>query len=259
MILNSLYILFIWRKVFLLSIIFVVVAFKSFAQDKVVTGLIFDKDSKERIATISIHNITAGTSVYDNLKGEFKINAKEGDWLVFSKLGYHPDTINVQSTMSLAVYMSRLAIQLREVTVRDSVMNPEKRLLATQNDFTKIYGSLAYRDFLSMPSYGGAGLSIDAIWNSLSRSGRNAERLQGIIQRDYQQNVIDYRFNRTFVARVTGLKGEKLTSFMTRYRPGYYTTSTTNDYEFISMIKNNYRRFIRNPRAYSLQPLKASS
>jgi hypothetical protein len=259
MMMNSPYILFVWRKAFLSAVIFITVAFNAVGQDKVVTGLIFDKDSKERIATISIHNITAGTSAYDNLKGEFKINAKEGDKLVFSKLGYHPDTINVQGNMSVAVYMSRLAIQLREVTVRDSVLSPEKWLLATQNDFTKIYGSLAYRDFLSMPSYGGAGLSIDALWNSLSRSGKNAERLQGIIQRDYQQNVIDYRFNRTFVARVTGLKDEKLTSFMIRYRPGYYTATTTNDYEFVSIIKNNLRRFMRSPRGYSLQPLKAKS
>jgi len=256
---NDPYILFIWRKTFLPAIIFIMMAFQSFAQDKVVTGLIFDKDSKERIATISIHNITDGTSIYDNLKGEFKVTAKDGDRLVFSKQGYHPDTINVQGNLSLAVYMSRSAIQLRQVTIHDSVMNPEKRLLATENDFTKIYGSLGYRDFLSMPSYGGVGLSIDALWNSLSRSGRNAERLQGIIQRDYQQNVIDYRFNKTLVARVTGLKDEKLTSFMLRYRPGYYTATTTNDYEFVSMIKNNLRRFMRSPRLYTLQPLKVKS
>lgn len=259
MINNSPYILFALQKRFLPTVFFITMVLYSFAQDKAVTGIVFDKDSKDRVATVSIHNITEGTSAYDNLKGEFKVNAKEGDKLVFSKQGYSSDTINVQTKMELAIYLSRTAIQLRLVTIHDSVMNPERRLQETKNDFTKIYGSLGYRDFLTTPSSGGAGLSIDAIWNSLSRSGRNAEHLKEIIQRDYQQNVIDYRFNRTLVSRVTGLKDEKLTSFMTRYRPGYYTASTTTDYEFVSMIKSNYRRFLRAPRTFALQPLNGKS
>ncbi|MDB4901086.1 MAG: hypothetical protein JWQ63_367 [Mucilaginibacter sp.] len=234
-----------------------IISAKCFSQEKVVTGIVFDKESKDRIASVSVRNTTTGLSVYNNLKGEFKINAQAGDQLVFVRQEYHSDTIKVQSNISLAIYMTRLAIQLKEVTVHDTLQDPDKRLEATKQDFTKIYGSLAYRDFLSTPSSGGAGLSIDAIFNSLSRSGRNAERLQQIIERDYQQNVIDYRFNRTFVGNITGLKGEKLTSFMFRYRPGYYIAKTASDYEFISMIHNNLRRFLKNSRTYSLPPLKS--
>lgn len=234
-----------------------IISAKCFSQEKVVTGIVFDKESKDRIASVNVRNTTTGLSVYNNLKGEFKINAKEGDQLIFLRQEYRSDTIKVQSNASLAIYMTRLAIQLKEVTVHDTLQDPDKRLEATKQDFTKIYGSLAYRDFLSTPSVGSAGLSIDALYNSLSRSGRNAEHLRQIIDRDYQQNVIDYRFNRTFVGNITGLKDEKLTAFMFRYRPGYYITKTASDYEFISMIHNNLRRFLRNSRIYSLPPLKS--
>jgi hypothetical protein len=228
---------------------------KCFAQEKTVAGIVFDKESKDRIASVDIHNITKGLSVYNNLKGEFKINASEGDQLVFSRQDYHNDTIKVQNNSPLAIYMSRLAIQLKEVTVHDTLLSPEKRLEATKNDYTKIYGSLAYDDFLSTPSSGGAGLSIDALYNSFSRSGRNATHLRQIIQTDYEQNVIDYRFNRTYVGNITGLKDEKLTSFMFRYRPGYYTTKTASEYAFISMIRANLKRFLRNQRTYSMPAL----
>jgi hypothetical protein len=234
-----------------------IISAKCFSQEKVVTGIVFDKESKDRIASVNVRNTTTGLSVYNNLKGEFKINAQAGDQLVFVRQEYQADTIKVQSNASLAIYMTRLAIQLKEVTIHDTLQDPDKRLEATKQDFTKIYGSLAYRDFLSTPSSGGAGLSIDALYNSLSRSGRNAERLRQIIDSDYQQNVIDYRFNRTFVGNITGLKDEKLTAFMFRYRPGYYITKTATDYEFISMIHNNLRRFLRNSRTYSLPPLKS--
>lgn len=230
---------------------------KCFSQDKTVAGIVFDKESKDRIASVSIHNITTGIAVYNNLKGEFSISAKEGDQLVFTRQDYHPDTVRVQNNASLAIYMGRLAIQLKEVTIRDSVQTPETRLEATKREYNKAYGSLAYGDFLTSPSNGGAGLSIDALYNAISREGRNASRLRQTIENDYEQNVIDFRFNRTYVGNITGLKDERLTSFMFRYRPGFYSTKTMSDYEFISMIRNNLRRFLRNQRTYSLPSLRA--
>jgi hypothetical protein len=234
---------------------FLVLTVKCFSQDKTVAGIVFDKNSKDRVATVSIRNITTGTSAYDNLKGEFKIIAKPGDLLVFTKIEYHPDTVKILSEAPLAVYLDPTAIQLSEVTIHDTVLSPLMRLHATKQEFSKAYGSLAYDDFLSTPSSGGAGLSIDALWNAFSRSGRNAEKLRGTIQRDYEQNTIDFRFNRTFVGNITGLKDAKLTAFMFRYRPGYYTTRTASEYEFVAMIRANYRRFMRNQRTYSLAPL----
>lgn len=232
---------------------------RCFSQDKTVSGIVFDKESKERIASVNITDITNGIAVYNNLKAEFNIKAKVGDVLVITRQQYHPDTIKLKNMDALAIYMARMAIQLKQVTIRDSALTPEKRLEATKQEYSKAYGHLAYGDFLTNPSYGPAGLSIDAIYNALSREGRDAARLRQTIQHDYEQNVIDYRFNRTFVARITGLRDERLTSFMFRYRPGYYTTQTMSDYEFISMIRNNLRRFLRNQRMYALPSLNGRS
>jgi len=228
---------------------------KGFAQPKPLEGIVFDKESNERIASVNIHDLTNGIAIYNNLKGEYQIIAADGDLLVFSKQNYRSDTIKVKSKEPQAIYMARAAIQLKEVTVHNTTLTPDQKLEATKNDFTKIYGSLAYGDWLSTPYGGGAGLSIDALWNSISRSGRNASKLRDFIQQDYEQDVIDYRFNREYVGGITGLKDEKLTSFMFRYRPGYYTTTTMSDYEFITMIRANLRRYLRSQRTYGLPPL----
>jgi len=239
-------------RLFLLMLLFTL---KGFAQPKPLEGIVFDKESKERIATVNIHDLTNGIAIYNNLKGEYQIIATDGDVLVFSRQNYRSDTVKVQSKEPQAIYLVRLAIQLKEVTVHNTNLTPDQKLAATKNDFTKIYGSLAYGDFLSTPYGGGAGLSIDALWNSISRSGRNASKLRDFIQHDYEQNVIDYRFNREYVGGITGLKDDKLTSFMFRYRPGYYTTTTMSDYEFITMIRANLRRYLRSQRTYGLPPL----
>jgi len=228
---------------------------KAAAQENQVEGIVFDKDTKDRVNRVNILNIYTGKSFYNNLKGEFKIEARPGDKIIFTRDDYAPDTIAIKSNENLVVYLQRLAIPLREVTIRDSLATPLRRLAATRKEFSKAYGSSAYSNPFTVSPGGGAGLSIDALYNSISKSGRNAQHLQGIIQADYEQNVIDYRFNRTFVGNITKLKDQELTDFMTRYRPGYYMVTTASEYDFIIYIRNNLRRYRRNKKIFALPPL----
>lgn len=245
-----------------LLFLFCVLCLRVVAQDSAappqagqVEGVVYDKDTKDRIARTNIINTTTGKSFYNNLKGEFKVDAKPGDQLVFLRIDYMADTLIVKNTQNMAVSLQRLAIPLREVTIRDSLFTPNQKLLATRKAFSKAYGSSSYDNFLSTPSGGGAGLSIDALWNSISREGRNAKHLQGIIQTDYQQDVISYRFNRSYVSNITKLKDQELTDFMARYRPGYFLVTHYTEYEFITYIRNSLRRYLRNKRTRPLQPL----
>ena len=231
-------------------------ALSALSQDKAVVGLVFDRNTKERIAQVNVRNPRNGQSAYNNLKAEFKIQAQSGDFLIFSKQGYFSDTVKVQKYGDMAVYLKASSIMLKDVNVRDTVLSAQKKLEQTKRDYNKVYGVLNNRDLLSLSPGAGAGISIDAIWNMLSRSGRNAEHLREIIEQDYKINVIDQRFNKTFVQQITGLKDEQLTSFMTRYRPSYYMVTTASDYEFAVYIKANVKRFLRNPNSRTLQALK---
>ncbi len=230
-----------------------------FAQEKSIAGIVFDKSSQDRIARVNIVNLSTGKSVYNNLNGVFTIEAVPGDELIFKKQDYYSDTIKIDNYLPLAIYMMRTAIQLREVTIRDSLLNPREKLAIVKKQNNKAYGTLANRDVISTPTMGGAGLSIDAIWNSFSREGKNAANLRDYIEQDYRQDVIDYRFNRVLAGKITGLKDKQLTDFMQKYRPGYYFVIKASEYEFIASIKSNLKRYLKNPKAYSLQPLTSSN
>ncbi len=239
---------------FWLIVLFVALSVKCFSQEKAIAGIVFDKDSKIRLARIFIQNTHSGETGYDNLNGVFTINAEIGDQLIFSKADYISDTIKVESHIPIAIYMRKIAIQLREVTIRDTALTPEKKLAATKKEYSRAYGSLANHDLLNMSSQG-AGLGIDALWNMFSREGKDARQLQAMVERDYKQDVVDYRFNKTLVSRITGLKDKKLVDFMLKYRPGYYFVLNATDYEFIESVKNNYKRYLRNPNAHTLPSL----
>lgn len=247
-----------------LCFLLVCTTLRIFAQDKQdvqqkgnIEGIVFDNDTKERVARTNIVNTRTKVSIYNDLKGSFKIDGQTGDVLIFTRTDYLPDTVKLTSEANIVIYLRRTAIPLREVTIRDSFLNPEQQLLNTKKEYSKAYGPNGNNDMLSSSPGSGAGISIDALYNAFSRSGRNAAHLQQIIQQDYQQNVISYRFNRTFVGYITGLKDKELADFMYKYRPGYYTVTHDTDYEFITYIRNNLKRFMRNKRVY-MQPLVPS-
>lgn len=244
-----------------MRLLFVLVCFslwfsETYAQEKLCDGIVFDNDSKQRIAKVNIVDLNNNNSVYDNLQAEFKIQASPGDVLVFNKIGYFDDTVKVGSEQSLIVYMKPTAIVLKQVNINAAAFDPEKRLEATKKDYTKIYGHLSDHDLLTTGGNGGgAGLSIDGLYNMLSFSGRNATHLRELIERDYHENVIDYRFSHALVTRVTGLKEPQLSDFMFKYRPGYYFIMQSTDYELIRYVRLSYQRYLRHPNAYALQPL----
>jgi hypothetical protein len=226
-------------------------AFNAFSQE--IEGITFDKDSRYRINRVNITNLRTKESIFNDIKGEFKINAKSGDQIVAVLIGYHPDTLSYKDQTALIFYLQRKAIPLREVWVQDSILSARKKYEELKKDYQSL-NRLGNQDFLLKNS---GGIGIDAIWNSFSREGKNARRLTEVLERDYQNNYIDEHFNKQIVKKVTDLKeGEKLEIFMLKYRPSYYFLIGANDFDLASYIKMAYVRFNKDPYYEDVSLLK---
>lgn len=235
---------------------------KLFAQEKTIQGIVFDKDSKQRLNRVYIYNTNTSKGFYNNSKGEFTATARPGDILLAALQGYKVDTISVGSQNTLLFYLKRTSIQLREVRIQDSLKNPKEQLKETQKEYKSAYSKGDVSDVFSTGganNAGGAGVSINTLYNLLSKEGKNARELQKIIERDYRQALIAYRFNPGLVNDVTGLEGEKLTDFMQQYPPGYNFVIEANDYQLITFIKISYQRYLQDPSAARLPPLKGNT
>lgn len=244
--------------IYLLLLLFLVKT-SVFGQDKPVQGIVFDNDTKQRLTRVYIYNTRSGEGFYNTTKGEFKTNAREGDVLVAALQGYGVDTISIRLENTVLFYLKRNSILLQEVIVRDSLKSPGDQLKETQEEYKDAYTRGTVKDVFTTGGSnggGGAGLSITALYNLLSKEGRNARQLQKIIERDYRDAMIEYRFTRNLVNRVTGLNGDKLTDFKQQYKPGYYFILEANDYALIEYIRHSYQRYLQNPAAYRLEPLK---
>lgn len=226
----------------------------TYAQKLTVKGFVIDKDSKQRLAKVYIYNSRNDEGLYNNSKGEFSTLAAVGDTLFAVLQGYGLDTVVFKGNSAIYFQLKPLAVQLREVAIVGSAVTPRERYDKTLKEYKYATELGSSRDLLSLNSRG-AGLGIDAIYNLLSRKGRNARHLQEILERDYKEQIIDYRFSPAFVGRALRIKDFELVDFMQQYRPSYDFVLAASDYAFIVFLKNNYATYKRNPGTFRLKTL----
>jgi len=224
------------------------------AQTGTVQGFVIDKDSKLRLAKVYIYNSKTDDGIYNTPKGEFKINAAPGDTLFAVLQGYAVDTVILKNTKSIFFQLKSLGINLQEVSITGKKLTPQEQYQQRLKEYKYKLDRGSAKDWLSV-GQSGAGLGIDAIYNLLSREGKNARHLQKILERDYKESIIDYRFRPDYVKTILQLSDAETIDFMEQYRPTYEFVLTATDYAFAVFLRNSYASYKRNPAAFRLQPL----
>jgi len=237
-----------------LFFLFVICFSQLFAQTKPVQGFVVDKESKLRLAKVYIYNPSNDDGIYNNNKGEFTINAKVGDTLFAALSGYAMDTIVYKNQPAILFQLKSLSIKLKEVQIYGKPLTPAEQYSKTIREYKYALDKGSTKDMLNLSSRG-VGLGIDAIYNLLSRSGKNARHLQSILERDYREAIIDYRFRPESVKAITSATDAELEDFMLQYRPTYQFTLTASDYAFVQFVKNSYASYKRNPSIFRLPKL----
>lgn len=227
---------------------------QSLAQQGTVQGFVVDKDSKLRLAKVYIYNSANDDGIYNTTKGEFRIKAAIGDTLFAVLQGYAVDTVVLKGNSSIYFQLKSLGINLREVSILGQKLTPKDQFNKTFKEYKYALDKGKAKDLLNL-GLGGAGLGIDAIYNLLSREGKNARHLQKILERDYREAIIDYRFRPDYVKQVLRMGDFELEDFMHQYRPSYDFVLAASDYAFVVFLRNSYASYKRNPAAFRLQPL----
>ncbi|KQS41023.1 hypothetical protein [Pedobacter sp. Leaf194] len=225
-----------------------------FAQTKPVQGIVIDKETKQRLAKVYIYNTRTGDGLYNTTKGEFSTYAMPGDTLVAALSGYGVDTVIFKGQPAAYFQLNSLGIRLRDVLIQQKRLSPQAQYEKALKEYKYATDRGSSKDLLNLGS-GGVGLGIDAIYNLLSRQGKNARHLQKILEKDYKEDMIDYRFTPNLVQQILGINGAELKDFMEQYRPTYQFVLDANDYAFNLFVRNAYKSYRLNPQALRLPPL----
>ncbi len=180
--------------------------------------------------TDSLGKYSIQTTIDDSLY--FIYNNKPTQKFAVNKI---PNTAEFNISIHIAV-KSRYSL-LKEVVVYSK--NYKQDSAENRENYGEIFSYKKQGIQTSISPGGGVGLDANELINAF-RFKRN-KRLKAFQQRleaDEKEKYVNYRFNKTFVRRITQLQGPALDSFLMWYRPTYEFAATSSEIEFNQYILN---------------------
>lgn len=204
-------------------------------------GKVYEAGTDSLINGVTVFNSTAKLSVHSRADGSYTIMAAEGDRIIFSSIGFVPDTIKVSYDMLLTqhdVTLSVQAISLKPVTVISSYSADS---LARRDYYKYIYKKQPGITGFNTPQYG-VGISLSPL-SYFSAESKKKRQLKKRLIKNEQEAFIDFSFPVDWVEKLTGLHGDSLRLFMYRYRPSYSFCRETSREDMVVYISDKLKEF----------------
>lgn len=226
------------------------IAFGANAQESLISGVLFNKSSTQRVSNAIILNRRTQASAMSNNLGLFQIRAAVGDTLRISKSGYIETDITVLPVQDVVIQMQPV-IEIDEVTVTGQSKKQEMDEVRNQYRKQGSYhaGKPPLLSFIFNP--------LTAVYELIGKTPGRARRFNNYYYRELEQLEIDRRFNEAKVKELTNFGGEDLRNFMDTYRPQYQELSRWEEYGLVNYIQTSARAFdaAGRPPATDLPPL----
>jgi len=204
-----------------LSILLLLIGLIGLAQEKRMVGVITDSFYKTKVSYASITNINGGKTVISDENGIFRMNIEKGNLISIASINHYTDTIYLTSTIlkedTAYFFLKPISKNLKDVTVVSNVNRYQYDSASRRRLFLQDVGGNKIPLVSNANSGAGVGISLDRF----SKREKNKRKAYEIFDMLEKEHYINYRFSFQTVIKYTGLKGEKLIEFMTKYRPNY--------------------------------------
>lgn len=226
---------------FVFSLVVVLFAInRAYAQQNfTLTGVLFEKSTKNRLALAEVKNKRSGISTGSNDIGLFTIKASIGDTLLITKRSFYDLEVVVNNTNDLVLYLNK-GTTLNEVTVTGQTK--KQALEEIRKDYKakgSFYGGKPPLSLLN--PFGGSPLTF--FYELFGKTPRRARRFNRMYQTEMQDSQVDQLFNKTTINQQTGLTGKELEDFLVNYRPTYEQSKNWNVYDSIKWINESYKKY----------------
>lgn len=208
----------------------------SWAQEYLLSGVVFEKGTSHRIANAEIENSRTGFKVNSNNFGLFQVKARIGDTLFVIKRDFSDAVRLVSGSKDVLIYLER-GRMLQQVDITGQSKKQELQDLKRdyKNKGSFYQGKPPLLAFLFKP--------LTAVYELIGRTPKNARRFGRYYETELQQSQIDGFFNEFLIQKNTDLEGENLEKFMLDYRPDYEKVKRWTAYDGIKYIRDSYKQF----------------
>jgi hypothetical protein len=230
------------------SFVFILSSFNGWAQ-QFLTGKVRKQASTEILVSVSIYNTTLQKHDLSEENGSYRLQATPGDRVIFSHVGYQPDTLIITTDMLSGDYpvnMEPKAQTLQAVRVGE-LSNYQLDSMARRQEYSWIYDHGEQKLVERERKGDGVGVNL-AIFRHSSSIDKQREGLKKRLLREEQDDYIDYRYSRDYVAKLTHLQGDSLFRFMRDFRPTYDYCRKAATVDILVFINDSFKKFMKGER-----------
>lgn len=219
------------------------------ARAQVITGRILaDTSNRPLTATIVTHS---GHQTSSDANGEFSVPVSgSGETIKVFAIGYKIYFYPVKDikTDRVIIRLKGVSIMLRDVMIRAN-RDHKKDSLNLRKDYAQVFNYQPPKltdAIVSPPSnvpFAFVNIDLLTVFSALTKKSDPKYKLKNELLKDEQADYVATRFNRGLITRVTGLKGDSLTTFIDKYYPTIEWVKKTSDYEMIRYIKTKVVEF----------------
>lgn len=224
---------------YLLAFIFVFIVGRMQAQ--VLKGTVKDGISGEYLSTVIIKNETTNSTAYSNHDGAYSLNAKVGDAVSFSLVGYKPQHYTVPSGLGTAeMYVSLFP---QDYELDEFILKPKY----TPYQLDSMQRRSTYARTLARSKGGSLMSPVSFVAEKLSKRSKRLYHFQKDFYKWEEEKFIATKYTPELVASQTHLTGDTIAYFINANPMPYDFARAASDLEIKIWIREQYKDWMKHP------------
>jgi hypothetical protein len=214
------------------------------------SGRISDKESGIGLYPVAITNLNTRISVLSNEDGTYSIEARSGEQVAFTLIGYKAQQKTVPYTIhepKLDIVLVPVSHLLDEVLIKGMTKYQKDSLYRAQ----VFQRPLAARRATFMSPF-------SVLAEQFSRTSKQKFRFQSNFYKWETQQFIDSRYTPQLVEQLTGLKGDTLAHFISSYEMPYDYARAASDLELKMWIRTRYKEYMQEEKFRNIPVIRDS-
>lgn len=210
-------------------------------------GKIRDMGNAEILIGVTVTNLNSHETNLSDLGGNYRIPSQPGDTIMFSSAGYHSDSLITESFQfgkANSVFLRPNIVLLRSVKV-DETNKYRSDSAERREDYGFIYNKKHPVKLWNEKRPGDdPGFNFSPI-GYFSMKEKQKRKLRERIIQEEKDYYVDFRFSRSRVSQLSGLRGDSMQLFMVRYRPSYEFCRNASNQDMLLYINDKLKIFIQ--------------
>lgn len=200
-----------------------------------------DGETGKGVAGITVVNMTGHYNAYTDADGRFIINAKKGDQIAFSGVGYKTQ----QKTVPTSSGIAEMRIDLFQLSymLDEFVLQPKY----TPYQLDSMERVATYARPLARRKGGSIMSPISFLAEKLSKRSRQIYKFQKNFHYWEDDKFIESRYTPTLVAQLTPLRGDTLAYFMNANPMPIDYARAASELELKMWIREHYKEWLKSP------------